>query len=852
MIFSTRSLSKARPGWRSYLLFSVFVLSACGGGGGGEADGTSSTVDKQELIAAVEAALVEANTADLSLADKSYYPADREAYLSAINAAERVAQSISSQEAIDQAQLELATAKLSFQAGQISHLADLTQLYAGITEAPAVSDSSFVAAYLSKALPVFGHESGQHTVAVARHGEGRIALLGNAVYLDALRKIRDQGASSRFVENLLDWLTARSTLQYSDANTGERMRVLASTQQSIHNSWPFDVRPVTRWRDQSRLLQPANTPLAIIDRDITAADLPILLEYLEAGGALILAQAAEQPDKAKQSPAQQLLAEAGLAWSNASLADNLRAQVPSDRENFLLGNATQGLAILQALQRGEAPAGNRPASAYSEAELMRLQNTLVSNLAQLPLNNGFRRELLLEAQTATAQFPLNVATQPYLSFLLKYYGEALSLTDQLQKHPHADTFPGPVSGSATRLSHSVSFNYRYDEAKYLRMVQPPINRQSTGLYAPAGELITLNVSTPSDHPRALNLRLRIGAHSAELNTEVTLQRPPKVSFTQDLELGMLQITSPFGGLIYLESDDDQRLATVGVAFDGVVFAPWFVAGRDSNADWNNSIKNNPAPWAELASQGMIVTVPTSAARNVNQPSELMAAWQGIIDLNNELANISLGAGTPHTAPALAQRLVVDQQIDATAHAGYPLHIAQGQLPAVLTTDALNRSWEFWHLLGHNYQQTDWLLPDTEEVTGNLFALYVQDQIRGTNRLKQDNRYQQARDLVDRGVDWAEHTQWTKLVMFDQLRQRYGWSLYQELMREYRAISESRRPKNQQEINGLLMETLARLTGEGMLSLFDAYGLEISPAARQRSEDRNRPEPSPAIWLQLAE
>jgi len=53
-----------------------------------------------------------------------------------------------------------------------------------------------------------------------------------------------------------------------------------------------------------------------------------------------------------------------------------------------------------------------------------------------------------------------------------------------------------------------------------------------------------------------------------------------------------------------------KLGKTEVEFAGAVEAPFFVLGQTSLAEWRSKVRNRPAPWAELATGKVILTVPS--------------------------------------------------------------------------------------------------------------------------------------------------------------------------------------------------------------------------------------------------
>jgi len=96
---------------------------------------------------------------------------------------------------------------------------------------------------------------------------------------------------------------------------------------------------------------------------------------------------------------------------------------------------------------------------------------------------------------------------------------------------------------------------------------------------------------------------------------------------------------------------------------GGVEAPLFVLAETSNEEWAARFRDLPGPWAELACDRVILTIPSEVARKINDPRAIMEHWGRVLDADADLA------GIPHERP-YPQRYVADTQVSAGyMHAG---------------------------------------------------------------------------------------------------------------------------------------------------------------------------------------
>ena len=364
---------------------------------------------------------------------------------------------------------------------------------------------------------------------------------------------------------------------------------------------------------------------------------------------------------------------------------------------------------------------------------------------------------------------------------------------------------------------------------------------STGLYAAAGEAVTAELPAGAEK---LGLRLRIGSTTCDNTGHDHWSRAPKVDVEVPLKAAKTTFSSPFGGLLYVVVPDKVEAAerTVKVTLSNASQAPWFKAGRDSADAWRKKIRTAPAPWAELESEKIILTVPSDVVRTLDDPEALLRFWESVADLDAKLTSIP-----PQRRSA--ERFVSDVQLCAGwMHAGYPIMIPLQTAKEIVDLPALKAKgdWGFFHELGHNHQSGDWTFSGTGEVTVNFFTLYDLEHICGIlprqTRMGEPGIQKQVRKWVAGGKN---HEEWCKepflaLETFVRLQQAYGWKTFETLFAEYRALPQAERPKNDGEKRDQWATRLSRITGQNIAAVFDAWSIPLSDAARQACAKYPRP------------
>ena len=253
-------------------------------------------------------------------------------------------------------------------------------------------------------------------------------------------------------------------------------------------------------------------------------------------------------------------------------------------------------------------------------------------------------------------------------------------------HPAAKVYPG-VPDSKRRVTRIV----------HLDLSVP--RWHGTGLFAVAGEPLT--VTLPKGMEKE-GLRLRIGTTTCRVTKHEKWQRAPVVDVEVPLDKTETRLSSPFGGMVYVTVPGG-KVGTTGVRICPASPPPWFVKGRDSAAFWRKELRNLPAPMAEIESDKIVFTLPSSFIRNMEDPLLLLEVWSKIMDLDAKLTAIPSKRSSP-------ERFCVDVQLCAGfMHAGYPIMIPKVSARLLVDTQTISTGsaenvWGFFHEMGHNHQR----------------------------------------------------------------------------------------------------------------------------------------------------
>ncbi len=283
------------------------------------------------------------------------------------------------------------------------------------------------------------------------------------------------------------------------------------------------------------------------------------------------------------------------------------------------------------------------------------------------------------------------------------------------------------------------------------------------------------------------------------------------------------------------------MGIVDIVIRGGTEAAHYVLGKTSQADWER-IRTSPAPWAELETEKIILTVPSDVVQALDDPEDLMKFWDRVSDACAELA------GWPLDRPR-AERYVTDIQISVGyMHSGYPIMTFLDVAPVLvdkprILADGHGGVWGFFHELGHNHQSPDWTFDGTVEVTVNLFTLYVYDQVHGIKAenlrdFDADGRRKRIEPYLAEGAPFEKWKSdpFLALIMYIQLQEVFGWDAYKQVFAEYRDLSPSERPRTEEERRDQWMVRMSRTVGKNLGPFFQTWGVPTSKNARDSISD----------------
>ena len=658
-------------------------------------------------------------------------------------------------------------------------------------------------------------------IAAARMGKGRIVVMGNtdAMEHDGL----NIGDTARMLTNLLRWVSGEKSAPkigiYKIPGLASRVKSLG-----------LDGRDL-QLTDRDQV-----DAVVILARTVAAQDIAPLADYIRGGGGLLtgarsymLERVFPGVDLANELPVSRLTELAGVAWAHSEVLPasirGFRVEPPAE-----LSHAGKALAAFE-----ESEAHKR---FLSDKEQMEMYAALSHAAVDLPHDETL---LLPRLDRALARFQASAVPSGVMPIARDDIPWRLAIAratgrlrwtppDDVRPHPAAAEFPGAVPSTAPRITATVR-------------VQTSRGRWGwfgTGLYAAPGEVITLRV------PQAAvsrGLALQIGVHTDRLWELDFWSRMPEIVNSKPIRSTEVRAASAFGGGIYIDVPNGSGAGDFDVTISGGVPAPRYIDGQTGLSEWRSSIRNLPAPWAEIESDRIILTVPSRFVRDLDDPAALMSTWNEMSDLVCELAAIPKSRQRP-------ERLVTDVQISGGVdHSGYPIMMHLPKALALVSREEIlqgrsgygdyNRSmWGFPHELGHNVQNPAWSFEGSEEPRAQLFALYVMEKLCGIPlasnqhgsaafRATQMARYNFANPTFEQ---W-KRDQWIGLTTYLQLQQAFGWEVFQGVFAQYAGLTENQKPGSDDQKRDQWMVRFSRQVRRNLGPFFQAWGIPTSEAAR---------------------
>ncbi|XP_078514893.1 TRPM8 channel-associated factor homolog [Lissotriton helveticus] len=351
----------------------------------------------------------------------------------------------------------------------------------------------------------------------------------------------------------------------------------------------------------------------------------------------------------------------------------------------------------------------------------------------------------------------------------------------------------------------------------------PTAWRSTGLYLYPKQKASIEFPSSAIGKQ---LQVQIGCQSDDLSAKEELFRPPVVIRIYEVKSAKMTISNLWGGLIYILVPERCGLGPLSVTIKGAVRAPFYKHGETTDSAWLDTVRHYPAPWAEFATENIILTVPAEKAKAVEKPSALMSMWDRMMEAIAELAAVPFPFWRP-------ERIVADVQISVgSMHSGYPIMGLAENCEEFLKVE-LNTggNWGPIHELGHNRQVWKWdLSPNTTEATCNLWSVYVSEKVLNVSRskahknLQPQTREKTIKNYIKNGAKLEDWKDWTALETYLQLQEAFGWVPFIQLFSDYQKMSNIKN-ENPYKMN-LWAEKFSNQVKKNLAPFFKMWGWPI--------------------------
>ncbi|WP_267226107.1 M60 family metallopeptidase [Dyella silvae] len=370
------------------------------------------------------------------------------------------------------------------------------------------------------------------------------------------------------------------------------------------------------------------------------------------------------------------------------------------------------------------------------------------------------------------------------------------------------------------------------------------DQQPLGRYVHVGDVVNVEVKhLPARYEASIMLGFRSLWHEKNDQQEVPLHDGDNRFMAERDGPLFIRFVAP--------SDKPNATSELSLSISGSKPLPLYMDGQTTRDEWEAQLANyGDAPFVQFMGRHSMITLPVKVHREhpVANPSATFAVIEQVLAMEDELAGFD-GATGRDARSSLRQHFLVD--FLAPDDAPYYMYCTD-QFIAMrpdntedLTDPAtLRHAWGIWHELGHAHQQESWTWDSVTEVSTNIFSLYVQEKMGLPSRL--DVPEEDGRSPRDRAKDYLaqpsrnylageedESAEWNdpfiKLVMFDELRQAYGWDLYKDVFKYYREHPLSDDATNQEKADQFAV-VLCKLTSADLRPFLERWGFHLGPQA----------------------
>jgi len=304
-----------------------------------------------------------------------------------------------------------------------------------------------------------------------------------------------------------------------------------------------------------------------------------------------------------------LLNASQLVAVNDKLNENISA-LKSDRESMV--KALELVAVYENQHGGLFTRGSSTEGGFSKtAEGFELENIIIDVMQGL-VDHSY--------------------TRPNIRFYPNVFRDKAFQTSEF--------FPGAVDTSFNEF-HSVRINGTHMPTSGTRNLYASQDvRRPTGTYLAPGSVATVKV--PSSMVNR-GVSILVGGHTYDFSSgagrKSDYKRMDRISTSFEIDNPIMTVANPLGGAIFLNIPIEQDHGIVDLDINNAVSMPYFartVANHTSLADWVNTIRHYPAPWAIIESDKFMYETSSISMGNYDDPESTLRDWDDALDAVSEL------------------------------------------------------------------------------------------------------------------------------------------------------------------------------------------------------------------------
>lgn len=550
------------------------------------------------------------------------------------------------------------------------------------------------------------------SVGAARLDKGKMVLLPHDGIYDYAARYPTSN-TAQFLKNILAW-SAKDTPRVAVLDEGSP-ELLQKDLRAIRG---YDATARCRFQN----LSDYDVVLCRGTMHYSPQNIQRLETFVRGGGLLVVAETAwyflGNPYTIQNYPIHKLTAQAGL-WFTPAMPQLTRAL--RDDDVWFFSNTENFVAFYDTI------------SAFSKDAIASLCALAEQSIAIMTDNPKIRDVIMNFA----IQMPLPYMDKTHPFMKKKYPVQAVMARAQSEMlkalppnkvpiHPCAKDWPGLVSIDATRISRTLDIPLETPSHGFGHNLSDWHTWRMTGLYAPAGQPITVRVP---DSMVNQNIKIQIGCHvDVTFDYQDAWTRFPEVMRTATITRKETVITSAFGGIVTIAVPPGHPAGVGRIEIEGAVLAPYYVYGETSLDAWKNERSKAPGAWGYLESDKLIAFGKRKHLEKLTVPDSVCTHWYNVIALGDYVTALDSLRKRP-------EMVISDRQINVGyGHAGYPAMMCYDEDDIMVSPRLIHTGdWGFYHELGHGYQnafRSKFSLANHAEIDVNIFPYIVHEKIHG--------------------------------------------------------------------------------------------------------------------------